>query len=114
MVWFKKKQNKYNATKYDYNGIIYHSKKEAAFAKELDLRIKAKDIKSWTRQEKISIDVNGHHICNYYIDFTITHNDNSIEFTEIKGYETDVWKLKWKLFEALYGDRADTTLTVIK
>ena len=114
MVWYSKKQNKYNATRQMHNGILYHSKKEVGYVKELELRVKAKDIKSWTRQEKISLDVNGYHICNYYIDFVITHNDDSIEYVEVKGYETTEWRLKWKLFESLYGDLPNVKLTVVK
>lgn len=106
--------SKYGAKKTDYNGIQYHSKKEAGYAAELDLRIKANDIKSWTRQECIRLDVNGFHICNYYIDFVVTHNDGSLEYVEVKGFETEVWRLKWKLFESLYSNLPNTTLTVVK
>lgn len=113
-MYYQRKQNKYNAKSNVYNGQIYHSKKESAYAAELDLRLKAKEIKSWDRQVKISLDVNGYHICNYYIDFVIKHNDNSTEYVEVKGYETDVWRLKWKLFEALYGDKKNIKLSVVK
>jgi hypothetical protein len=29
--------------------------------------------------------------------------DGSIEYHEVKGFETDVWKLKWKMALAIYG-----------
>jgi len=45
-MYYVKRQNKYNAKSTEYGGLIYHSKKEAGYAQELDLRIKAKDIKS--------------------------------------------------------------------
>lgn len=93
--------NKYNNTSQLYDGNRYDSKKESEFAKQLDLRVKAKDIKNWERQIKIPLAVNGKHITNYYIDFRITNNDDSREYIEIKGFETEVWRLKWKLFEAL-------------
>ena len=86
------------------------SKKEAQYAYELDLRVKAKDIKSWERQVKIDICVNGIHICNYYMDFVITHNDGSEEYVEVKGFATDVWILKAKLFRATYPDRKYTVI----
>ena len=115
MVYYQKRQNKYNAKSTIYNGISYHSIKEAAYAQELDLRVKAKDIKSWDRQIKISLDVNGYHICNYYIDFKIIHNDKSVELVEVKGFVTEVWRLKWKLFEAIYSEEhPEITLTVVK
>lgn len=87
------------------------SKFEASKARDLELLVKAKEIKSFEEQVKISLQVNGFHICNYYIDFVVTHNDGDIEYIETKGYATDVWKLKWKLFEALY-DLPGNKLTV--
>lgn len=95
--------NKYGAKKTVYNGVTYHSKFEAEYAKSLDWRVKAKDIKSWQRQLKISLDVNETHICNYFIDFLIIHNNGKLEYAEIKGVETPVWKLKWKLFLAIFA-----------
>ena len=106
--------SKYGAKRTEHNGIQYHSKKEAGYAVELDLRLKAGDIKGWERQVKIPLDVNGYHIANYMIDFVITHNDGVKEYVEVKGFETEVWRLKWKLFEALYGDNIDTRLTIVK
>ena len=94
--------SKYGAKSHIYEGISYHSKKEAGYAAELDLRKKASDIKGWERQIKISLDVNGYHICNYYVDFLITHMDGQKEFVEVKGFETPEWQLKWRLFEALH------------
>lgn len=102
------------AKKQTYNDLKYDSGFEARYAQELDLRVKWKDIKRWERQIKIPIDVNGYHICNYFIDFVVYHNDDTIEYVETKGYATEVWRLKWKLFEALYSDKPDVKLTVVK
>ena len=116
MYWFKR-QNKYGNKSSEYNGIIYHSKMEAGYAQELDLRVKAKDIKSWVRQVKIPLKVKGELVANYYIDFVITHNDRIKEYVEVKGFETEVWRLKWKLFEIIYKDKVRkglVKLTVIK
>ena len=114
MVWYQKRGNKYGAKSTIYNGISYHSKKEAGYAGELDLMIKAGEIESWQRQKRISLDVDDFHICNYYIDFIVCHNDGTIEYVEVKGFETEVWRLKWKLFEALYSNKKNIKLTVIK
>lgn len=107
-------ERKYKNVKQEHNGIVYHSKKEAGYAAELDLRKKAGDILEWERQVKISLDVNGFHICNYYIDFKVLHNDGTIEYVEVKGFETDEWRLKWKLFEALYSRGTMVKLTIVK
>jgi hypothetical protein len=96
-----------------YDGYVYMSGFEAKYAQELDLRLKAKEIASWERQVKIPLIVNGYLIANYYIDFIIHHLDGKTEYAETKGFATDVWKMKWKIFEALYGDKPDVKLSVI-
>jgi len=100
----KTSRSKYNNKTSVYNGYPYDSAKEANYAKDLDLLILAKEIKGYSRQKKISLDVNGQHIANYYMDFEVEENDGSISWHEVKGFETDVWKLKWKLAKALYPD----------
>lgn len=114
MTYFQQRGNKYGAKSTIYNDQVYHSKLEAGYAADLDLLLRAREIKKWERQVRISLDVNGYHICNYYIDFVITHKDDTIEYVEVKGLETEVWRLKWKLFEAFYGDKEGVKLTVIK
>lgn len=106
--------SKYGAKKQEYRGVSYHSKKEAGYAHDLAMRLSAGDIKDWQRQVKISLDVDGYHIANYYIDFVVTHNDDRLEYIEVKGFETPEWRLKWKLFEALYGNKKDVILTIQK
>lgn len=99
----------------DYNGYIYDSALEAEYAQELDLRLKAKDIKSWQRQVKCEIRIDGNLICNYYVDFEIEHNDGSYELVEVKGLETAVWRLKRKLLEFVWlPQHPDHTYTVEK
>lgn len=109
------KGNKYGAIKQTYNGHSYHSKFEASYAMELDLRLKAKDIKSWDRQHKIELYAYDTKVCNYYIDFVITHNDGVKEYVECKGFETNVWKLKWKLCQAKFKkEQPKDILTLVK
>ena len=98
------KPNKYHSKNTMYNGYNYDSKLEASYAIELDWLIKAKQVTSFERQHKIDILVNSVHICNYFIDFKVFYPDGHIEFVEIKGVETDVWKIKWKLAQAIYPD----------
>jgi hypothetical protein len=95
--------NKFGNQKSEHNGILYHSKKEAGYAAELDLRLKSGDVANWERQVRVSLDVNGYHICDYYVDFLVYYPDGTKEYVEVKGFETDLWRMKWKLFEALYS-----------
>ena len=107
-------QNKYGSIRQTYNGYPYDSKLEARAAMELDLRIKAKDIKSYERQKTIRLMAYGKPICNYRIDFVLTHNDGTLEYLEIKGFSTDLWKLKWKLFEAQLAETEPTAKATIQ
>lgn len=128
-----KKGNKHNAKKTEYDGKVYHSGMEADYAAQLDLMKRAKQIRGWERQVKISFGVcpncaritytdkcfhcpheKPFHLTNYYIDFVVDHFDNTEEFVEVKGQETADWRIKWKLLEAVYGKDEDYKLTIIK
>lgn len=109
-MYLQKRGNKYRAKTSIYNDTYYHSKLEAAYAQELDMRVYAKDIKGWKRQIRIPLEVNGVKIGTYIIDFVIEHNDGELEYIECKGFETDTWKMKWKLATALYPDRKWTII----
>jgi len=117
-MYYQKSGNKYRAVSTQFEGVTYHSKLEAAYAAELMLRQKAKDIKSWERQVKLPLKVNEVPICNYIIDFVITHHDGSKEYVECKGLEMELWKMKWKILEATFDtdfrEHPDDRLLVVK
>lgn len=98
------KRNKYNATKQTYNGRSYDSKLEAKYAEQLDWRKKAGEIKEIIPQFKIELRVNEKHICNYYMDFKLVMADDTIEFHEVKGFETSLWRMKWRITEATLNE----------
>ncbi len=72
-------KSKYKNKSKNYNGRTYDSIKEATHAEELDWRKKNGEIKEIIPQYKISLDVNGVHIANYYIDFKVIMSDGSIQ-----------------------------------
>lgn len=100
------RKNKYGNKSQMYGGNRYDSIKEANYAMDLDWRLKAKEIKSWTRQVKLDLKVNGKHITNYYPDFIVTHVDGEIEVIDVKSTATmtDAFKLKWAILEATILD----------
>lgn len=106
MVYSRKfaSRNKYNARKTKYNDRYYDSALEANYAFELDVRKKVGEINEIIPQYKISLDIDGNHIANYYIDFKVILSDGTIEMHEVKGAETQLWRLKWKLAIALYPE----------
>lgn len=112
---FKDKGNKFNAKTQNYNGFKYDSKKEAAYAMELDWRIKAGELLSYEKQYKIDLKVNGLHICNYYCDFKVINKYGGVEFHEVKGLELPLWQLKWKILQATLNEiEPGAELIVIK
>lgn len=104
-MWTQRRGNKFGAKKKEFGGRVYMSKGEAGYAQELELRKKAGEIKEIQPQFKISLDVNGYHICNYIVDFLVVMADDSVEIHEYKGFSTMLWQYKWKLTEALFSDK---------
>lgn len=94
--------NKFHAKKTSYGDYTYDSKLEASKAMDLDLLLKAKEIKKWERQVPEELYAYGQKICTYKVDFKIWHKDGTIEFVERKGLATPDWRLKWKMLEAKY------------
>lgn len=108
-------ENKHGAKSTIYKGERYQSKAEAEYAYGLDCRLSAKEIRSWTRQVSIPFKVNGILVCKYIVDFCVFHLDGSIEWVEVKGQETDAYKIKKKLFEAIYlFEHPEERYTIIK
>lgn len=111
---FFKTGNKYGAVKQTYNNYNYDSKFEARVAASLDQQLKNGEIKSWERQKTIDLYAYGKPICKYRIDFVIEHLDGIREYREAKGFQTDVWRIKWKLFTAQMNElEPSAKLTVI-
>lgn len=99
------RRSKYGNRKTEYGGRVYDSAREAAYARELDLRKRAGEIRDWRPQPRIPLVVNGVKVCEYRADFLVTLVDGSEELHEVKGYETREWTLKRRLLEALHPER---------
>lgn len=91
-------KHKYNAKQVEYDGIKFGSKKEGNYYLQLKLRQKAGDIIFFLRQ--VPFDLPGN--TKYYVDFQEFRNDGTIHFIDVKGRETDMFKMKKKQVENLY------------
>lgn len=115
-TYFKKQKggNKYNAKKTLLNGLKFDSKSESDLYAELELQRRQGVILGLETQAKESFEIYGKHLCNYYVDFKVFHNNGVVEFLEHKstGTVTDVWRLKWKMLRAKY-DKEIKSGTVI-
>ena len=112
--------NKYGAKRTEFDGRKYDSKFEAGVAQELDLRLKAGEIRAVEPQFKVEIWVyreDGHKALkvSHKIDFRVANNDGSYELIEAKGVETDDYKWRRRLLEELWLPmNLDHTYTVVK
>jgi hypothetical protein len=111
----EKRYNKFKAERQTFDGRSYHSKKEADYAVNLAWKLKIGEIKEVIPQYKLDLRVNGKHITNYFIDFKVIYSDGHVELAEVKGFETDLWQLKWRLTEALLDElEPGAKLVIIK
>lgn len=103
----KRPRSKYGNKVVEYKGEKYQSKKEGLYAQQLDFLKKATDpherVVSWERQVPFLVEVNGQKICKYLADFRVHYADGRTEIVDVKGMRTEVYKLKKKLVEALFG-----------
>ena len=96
--------NKYRNTITIVDDIRFHSKKEANRYRELTMLRNSKFISDLTLQPKFKITLNEKFICTYTADFAYyDHKLGTIIYEDVKGYRTQVYKLKKKLTEAQYN-----------
>lgn len=95
-------RNKYGAIKTKIDGITFASKGEALRYRDLKIMERGYIIKHLKLQEKFPIKVNDKLICNYIADFTYFENGVYV-VEDFKGISTPIFRIKAKLFEAIYG-----------
>jgi len=91
-------RHKFNAKPTDYQGVRYASKKEAHYAMELDLRVKAGEVLFYLSQ--VPFDLPGN--TKYRADFMEFWADGSVHIIDVKGLRTPEYKTKKRMVEALY------------
>lgn len=99
---------KNNTTKYGnkwcvIDGIKFQSIKEGGYYQFLKSELQHKKIKSFKRQVTFRIEINGVLVCRYIADFVVTYNDGSKKVIDVKGFKTDVYKLKKSLIFAVHN-----------
>jgi hypothetical protein len=91
----KEKKSKYRNKKIKIDGHIFDSIKESEYYLELKIRLKANDILGFCIQPFFILS----NSISYRPDFIVWNLDGTTEIIDVKGYKTDVYKLKKKLFE---------------
>ena len=104
------KQNKYKNKKVIYDGIKFDSNREMAYyikLKMLEQKGIIKDLKlqkSFELQPSFKINGKTYQKITYKADFSyISVEDNKLHVIDVKGFKTEVYKLKKKMFAYKYG-----------
>jgi hypothetical protein len=98
------KPSKYRNQPVEIDGHRFASKAEGKRYQELMLLVKAGEIINLELQPRYPMAVNGEKICTYVADFAYdgrTGLDHHVE--DVKGIQTDAFRIKAKLFKAIYG-----------
>jgi hypothetical protein len=100
--------SKYKSKKVEVDGHVFDSKIEANYYEHLKWLLEHKEIKSFSLQpryillDKFKKNGKTYRKMEYIADFEVHHLDGSIEVVDVKGVETEAFKIKRKLFEHKY------------
>jgi hypothetical protein len=100
-----KRRNKFNAKRVTVNGRTYDSEAEARYCEGLILREKAGEIGGLEFQRRFQVlGPKGELVCTYKADAAFwDHTEDRFRVVDVKGVETDVFKLKKKMMRAFLG-----------
>lgn len=104
------KRSKYNNKKTIVDGIEFDSKKEADYYCTLKLLRQAGEIRDFGVQPRYELQPaftkNGqtYRPITYIADFIIVNLDGTTDVVDVKGVETQVFKIKRKMFEYQYPE----------
>lgn len=110
---------KYNSKKVELDGYVFDSQIEARYYQQLKWLQKHKEILFFRLQPKYLLQEafkkNGrtYRKIEYIADFEIHHLDGTIEVVDVKGMETEAFKIKKKLFEKRYPHKL-SLITYVK
>lgn len=94
--------SKYRAVKTEVDGITFASKREAHRYGELRMLEKAGIIHDLVLQPKFPLVIDSKLVCLYIADFKYQDANGRTVVEDAKGMKTPVYRIKFKLFHALY------------
>ena len=99
-----KPKSKYGAKRTKIDGLLFDSKKEADYYSELKLLQMAGEIDGFCMQPIFLLQegMEERKPITYRADFIVFYPDGTYEIIDTKGMETDVFKLKEKMFNSRY------------
>jgi hypothetical protein len=112
--------SKYKSKKVQVDGHVFDSKIEARYYEQLKWLQEHNQIlffrlqPRYLLQDSFRKDGKTYRKIEYIADFEVHHLDGSIEVIDVKGYETEVFKIKRKLFEKKYPHKLSIVTYVKK
>lgn len=97
-----KKRSKYGSKKTYVGSLKFDSVKEGKRYSELFIMQHRGLISALELQPRYPLIVNGRKVCTYVADFRYLDGSGRVRVEDVKGVRTPTYKLKKKLFEALY------------
>lgn len=91
-------RHKFSAKPTTIDDIRFSSKKEAKYYVDLKCRQASGEVLFFLRQTPFHLPGNVKYLC----DFTVFKSNGDVEFVDVKGFETEIFKLKRKQVEAIY------------
>ena len=103
----RNQKNKYHVADKEartYNGVVYHSKREAQYAQELDVKVKAGELSFWLRQVPFRLPGQ----TQYRLDFMTFGSVAGtalyhVRYIEVKGMKLRLGEIKRRQTEEIYG-----------
>ena len=92
-------RHKYSAVRTEVDGIKFDSKKEARYYVQLKQRVAAGEVVVFLRQTAFYLPGG----VTYRVDFQEFHADGSVHFIDVKGVQTESFKAKKLMVEAIYA-----------
>lgn len=101
---FPRVRHKFHAVVTECDNIKFSSKKEARYYQTLKLRQQAGEVVFFLRQVPIHLPGG----VKLVVDFQEFHADGTVRFVDTKGVETESFKAKRRMVEALYPFKIET------
>lgn len=94
----RKIRHKFNAKPTISDGIRFDSRREAAYYDQLKIMQKVGEVVFFLRQVPIHLPGN----VRFVIDFLEFRSDGTVHFIDVKGFETEQFKIKKRIAESEY------------
>jgi len=101
---FPRVRHKFHAVATECDGIKFSSKKEARFYEQLKFRQKTGEVVFFLRQVPIHLPGG----VKLVVDFQVFFRDGTCGFIDTKGVETESFKAKRRMVEAIYPIKIET------